>query len=110
MEVFTIGLSPGTLTAAANERLHRCDASTASAIAEDLVELHPRDSSDHLLLGRAYECAGRVEDALEAYERAYALAVENGSQHLAVFSEALEAIRKKIGPRSPAVALSGARS
>ena len=93
---FDIGLSRQALFAAVNEPLRRGDVSAALGIAEYLVERHPREEFDHRLLGRTYESAGRLEEALKAYERAYALAVENASPHLDLFRASLEAIRKKI--------------
>jgi len=93
---FEIGLSRPSLFGAVNERLRAGDADEASRIAELLVEQRPRDELAHRLLGRAYERAGRLEAALNAYERAYAVGVENGSPHLGVLKGALEAIRLKI--------------
>ncbi len=93
---YDIGLSRASLFRAINDRLGQGNAVEAARIAELLVEQRPRDELAHRLLGRAYEGAGRLDAALAAYERAYALAVENGSPHVGVIKGSLEAIRQRI--------------
>jgi len=97
---FDIGLSRTSLFRAVNDRLEAGDADEASRIAELLVELHPRDELACRLLGRTLERAGRLDDALAAYERAYALAVENHSPHVGVIKGSLDTLRRKIRPPS----------
>jgi len=100
---YDIGLSRSSLFGAVGDRLEQGDADEAVRIAELLVEQHPRDELGRRLLGRAYESAGRLDAALEAYERAYALGIENGSPHVGVLKGSVEAIRLKIrGLRSDA--------
>jgi len=95
---YDIGLSRASLFGAVNDRLREGDADGAVGLAELLAERHPRDELGRRLLGRAYERAGRLDAALAAYERAYELAVENGSPHVGVIKGSLEALRQKIRP------------
>jgi len=78
-------------------------------VLKSLVDLHPRNEFDHRLFGWTYESAGRLDEARKAYERAYALAIENASLHLDLLRASLETIRKRTRHTTSSVAPNGGR-
>lgn len=81
-----------------SEYLKAGDASTAAAQLREAVERDPAYSAAWKLLGRALAEAGRAEEALDAYERGFAIAAARGDQQAAkemtVFARRL---RKQLG-------------
>jgi predicted alpha/beta superfamily hydrolase len=91
-----LGLSRGALFQALQYHRERKNYQEAIGIARLMIGMYPDNAFGHRALGRAYEHAGQLDQALTAYERAYEKAVESSSPHLGVFKGSLEGIRKKL--------------
>lgn len=68
----------------------------AIAVFEMNVEAFPEEANPHDSLGDAYRAAGRLEDARRSYERAVALAQEQGHENLRDYRTKLESVTRQL--------------
>lgn len=72
---YDIGVSPNGIRMAAQENLNDGRFDTAIAIYKYVTEKNPEDAFAYVSLGRAYEAAGRLHMAKDAFEKGYRIAV-----------------------------------
>jgi Tfp pilus assembly protein PilF len=83
----------------AGEYLKRGDTASAVAHLRKSVELDPKYSAGWKLLGKAYETAGRLSDAEQAWREGVSVSEANGdlqaAKEMKVFLKRLEKTRSK---------------
>jgi predicted alpha/beta superfamily hydrolase len=93
---YEIGISTTALRVSAQEQLRNNNFDEAIAIYKYAIEKRPDDAFACVSLGRAYEENGMLQDAKEAFQRAYDLAVASAEPQVEWIKGFLDRIEQKI--------------
>jgi len=96
---YDMGLSFAALFSAGRNLLNEQDYEKAVGVFRLCIESHPERPFGYSWLGRSLESAGRLSEALEAFQDAFDTAARQRSPHMHVFQGDLDRIKQKLSEK-----------
>lgn len=93
---YQISTPEGTINNLGYRALGTEDIETAIEIFQTNVDRHPTSANVYDSLGEAMEAAGRLEEALKLYQKAYEIGQENTDPNLAAYQGHIDAVKNRL--------------